>query len=540
MGLFNPVDKSINLKLVYYGPAFGGKTTNLQQVQAILDPSGAESLLSVNTGIDSTLFFDYLPLQFRLLDQYQVRVQGFTVPGQVQFDTTRRVVLKGCDGVIFVADSDPARQEANRASLENLSDSLTSLGMNPKRMPIVLQFNKRDHPRACPPESMQLNLNRDGLPQFEATAILGAGVFETFRRALLLVIEQVHAEYCLEKRGLDLPTTIAAMEDALAKIRSQAPAEPDRVEGRRVVLVPGSRADADSPATPEALLEDALLAGVELAELAGAMVEERNRLAERQNELLETTQRTVHDLRKPLAALNNAIFLMSGDSAPESKASLLAKEVLGHMGGLLDQCAARLKKTDGGTGLEREIDLDEVAQGVLRRLAGVAREQGVQLSIASELPRCRGSLEGITSLISNLVGNGIKYCRQAPGKRFVEICGRPIRGGYLLAIRDNGLGIAAADRELVFSKYGRAQGSSDVQGTGLGLHIAREIATAHEARLGLRSRPGVGSLFYLLLPTARLVATSAAAVSGPPGRRLRPAPSPSAWCPSTPGPSSED
>ncbi|MFH0946930.1 MAG: ATP-binding protein [Planctomycetota bacterium] len=524
MGLFNPVDKSINLKLVYYGPAFGGKTTNLQQVQAILDPGGSESLLSVNTGIDSTLFFDYLPLRFRLLDQYQVRVQGFTVPGQVQFDTTRRVVLKGCDGVIFVADSDPARQDANRASLENLAHSLRSLGMNPERVPVVLQFNKRDHPRAHPVEAMQRRLNLRGLPQFEATALVGAGVFETFRQALLLVIEQVHTEYGLEKRGLDLQTTVAAMEDALVGIRSRAPEDSDQTKKRHVVLVPGSA--GGSTGSPGALLEDALLAGVELAALAGSMVEERNLLASRQSDLLETTQRTVHDLRKPLAALSNAIFLMAGGSAGNGGALSLAKEVVGHMGGLLDECAARLKQADSGTLLSREVDLDQVAQGVLRRMAGVAREQGVQLSIASELPRVRGSLEGLTSLISNLVGNGIKYHHQGTGKRFVELRGRPTRAGYLLGIRDNGLGIAAADRELVFSKYGRAEGRPGIQGTGLGLHIAREIARAHGGRLGLRSKPGVGSLLYLLIPAARLVAPSAAAAVGPPGCTLHPGPAP--------------
>ena len=103
MGLFNPSENSINLKIVYYGPAFGGKTTNLTRVKELLDPAGETAVLSVNTDRDTTLFFDYLPLRFHLLDQYVVRVQGYTVPGQVNFDTTRRLVLKGADGVVFAA-----------------------------------------------------------------------------------------------------------------------------------------------------------------------------------------------------------------------------------------------------------------------------------------------------------------------------------------------------------------------------------------------------------------------------------------------------
>ena len=536
MGLFNPVDNSINLKLVYYGPAFGGKTTNLRQLQQLLDPDHEQGLISVNTGQDSTLFFDYLPLRFRLLDRYQVRIQGYTVPGQVRFDTTRRLVLKGADGVIFVADSSRERHRDNRASLQNLFRSLRGLGMDAHRLPVILQYNKRDMPGARSLEDLQPDLNRPGRPHLVSTAVVGEGVLETFQTLLRKVVVGVHAEYDLERRGLGLGETLAALDRSLDSALDQAAVRPalDRKARRNTVRV---ELDCSGEGTElaEALLEGAVSASVELAELAGSLAESRSQLSDRLEQIREQTQRTVHDLRKPLVALTNTLYLLAEVKVPPAGAPALelATEVVRHMGDLLDQCAAELKGGDAAHAPDRVVDLNDLAEGVLRRLSSLAHGHCVELSQTAELPRLRGSPEEWTSLLSNLLGNAIKYCHDGASRRFVELTGQRTRRGYLLAVRDNGVGVLPRDRQRIFSKYVRAERTAGVPGTGLGLHIAREIAHAHGGRLGLRSRPGGGSLFYVLLPEARLISPSAVEASGSP-RRCRPrVPEPFAGFPSS-------
>ena len=554
MGLFNPTDHSINLKLVYYGPAFGGKTTNLQRLQELLDPGHPQQLLSVNTGEDTTLFFDYLPLRFRLLDRYQLRVQGYTVPGQVRFDTTRRLVLKGADGVIFVADSSRERGRENRASLHNLWRSLRGLGMDAQRLPVILQYNKRDLACARSLADLERDLNRSGHIQVASSAIHQEGVIESFRAALGLVVERVHAEYELERHGLKLGGILSALDEslepALSARRSQSGMAPRPSQGHTVVHVgtelPGTQLPGTQPEpSAPALLEGAVCASLELAELAGSLFESRRRLSVRLERNLEQTQRTVHDLRKPLVALNNALFLMSDTDLQETGAPALkmAKEVVGHMGDLLDHCATSLKDGDpihsseGSEGSERVVDLGELAEGALRRLSYLAQARGVELSLRAELPRLRGVPEELTSLLSNLISNAIKYSHDGNGRRVVEVTGRRVRAGYLLAVLDNGIGVHPGDRKRIFSKYGRAERTGRISGTGLGLHIAGEIVRGHGGRLGLRSRKGGGSLFYVLLPESRLVnRSSAEAGSGRP-RRCRPhAPGPSAPSPWRAGP----
>lgn len=543
MGLFNPTDDSICLKVVYYGPAFGGKTTNLNAVEQILDPSGRQGVLSVNTGNDTTLFFDYLPLRFRLLDRYQIRVQGFTVPGQVQFDTTRRLVLKGCDGVVFVADSSAGRLEENRASLNNLDANLARVGLDPARLPTVLQFNKRDLDDALQIETLHSELKVGDRTWLAATAIDGAGVFETFRTLLGQVLQRAWVEFQLGRQGVERDDLVRGLESALDGIRSAGPRD-DRdggrdngagavVAGAKVVRVTDPGDGSLQRGDPEQLLAGAVEAGLELAELAGSLAEENNRLVQREEQLLETVQGVVHDLRKPVCALGNLMHVLgagAGEAAPAA-AVKMAQEVLGHMSGLLDRSASLLRQGEDRLLDERELDLGELVEQVFRRMAATAHDQAVRLSVLGELPVIRGNAHGIVSVLSNLVANAIQYHAPERAARRVEICGRPLSRGYLLAVRDNGIGVPAVDRARVFDKHARAANVREIQGTGLGLHLVREIIRRHGGRVGLRSSTGQGSVFWIRLPAERLISCAAAAGPGSPSRSGLPAPAPAVRSP---------
>ena len=170
MGFINLAEKTISAKLVYYGPAFGGKTTNLESLHRLTDPSGEHRLLSVKTSGDRTLFFDLLPFDLGSILGYQVGIKIYTVPGQVRYDTTRQIVLAGADAVVFVADSTSDREEQNRWSLQNLTMNMRSQGMEAGKVPVLYQFNKRDLPDALSLAAMDGDLNRDGLPRLEAVA----------------------------------------------------------------------------------------------------------------------------------------------------------------------------------------------------------------------------------------------------------------------------------------------------------------------------------------------------------------------------------
>jgi signal recognition particle receptor subunit beta len=181
MTFINYAAREINCKIVYYGPGLGGKTTNLQYVYDRTNPASKGKLISLATETDRTLFFDFLPLDLGTVRGFRTRFHLYTVPGQVFYDASRKLILKGVDGVVFVADSQQARSEANVESLRNLDKNLKEQGYDLATIPYVLQFNKRDLPTAMPPEELYRQLNVKGEPTFEATAPQGVGVFETLR-----------------------------------------------------------------------------------------------------------------------------------------------------------------------------------------------------------------------------------------------------------------------------------------------------------------------------------------------------------------------
>src|SRR5437867_5806058 len=183
MALINHRAREIHFKIVYYGPGLGGKTTNLRVLHERLPPERRGKLLSISTDHERTLFFDFLPVQLGQVGGFTTRFHLYTVPGQFYYRLSRRAVLQGVDGLVFVADSHPAREQANRESLEDLAAHLASAGMASQRirLPRIFQYNKRDLPLALPIERMRAALNSDGSPEFEAVACEGRGVAETRR-----------------------------------------------------------------------------------------------------------------------------------------------------------------------------------------------------------------------------------------------------------------------------------------------------------------------------------------------------------------------
>lgn len=189
MGFINVAERTINAKLVYYGVGVGGKTTSLQQVHGILCPRNEVQLVSINTEEDSTLLFDFLPINLGSVGGFKIKIQGFTVPGQPKYRQMRKYVLAGADAVVFVVDSQQSRLQENLESLQSMRENLAA--STSTSIPIVVQYNKRDLPNAAPLAEMQRLLNPTGLPEFEACATTGVGVFETLKAVARGVLQDL-------------------------------------------------------------------------------------------------------------------------------------------------------------------------------------------------------------------------------------------------------------------------------------------------------------------------------------------------------------
>jgi signal recognition particle receptor subunit beta len=189
MSMINYASREINCKLVYYGPGLGGKTTNLEYVYSRVSPDTRGKLISLATEQERTLFFDFLPVDLGTIRGFKTRFHLYTVPGQVYYNASRRLILKGVDGIVFVADSQAERMDANIAAMQNLYENLSDYGYDAAQIPLVLQWNKRDLPTAVPVQEMDENLNPDSLDTFEAVAVTGEGVFETLKAVSKAVIK---------------------------------------------------------------------------------------------------------------------------------------------------------------------------------------------------------------------------------------------------------------------------------------------------------------------------------------------------------------
>src|SRR5262245_46730840 len=226
MVLFNYSTKELTAKVVYYGPGLCGKTTNLQWIHEKLPIKNKGKMLSLATETDRTLFFDFLPIELGTIRGMKTRIQLYTVPGQVFYNATRRMVLKGADCVVFVADSQEPMIEANLESQENLRQNLEANEIDPDEVPMVLQYNKRDLPNALPIEILNERLNPRSLPFFEAVAIKGPGVEETLKGATALVFRSLAGKYGAPEQSAQAPAGAAAAPVAAVPVAAAPPPPP--------------------------------------------------------------------------------------------------------------------------------------------------------------------------------------------------------------------------------------------------------------------------------------------------------------------------
>jgi len=191
MSFINYSSREINCKIVYYGPGLCGKTTNLQYIYNKTNPEAKGKMISLATETERTLFFDFLPLSLGEIRGFKTRFHLYTVPGQVFYDASRKLILKGVDGVVFVGDSQIERMEANIESLDNLRVNLQEQGYNLDKLPYVVQYNKRDLPNVAPLPELKKIINPTNVPEYEAVATTGVGVFDTLKAVAKLVLTEL-------------------------------------------------------------------------------------------------------------------------------------------------------------------------------------------------------------------------------------------------------------------------------------------------------------------------------------------------------------
>jgi len=191
MSMINYASREINCKVVYYGAGLGGKTTNLEYVYSRVNPDTKGKMISLATETERTLFFDFLPIDLGEIRGFRTRFHLYTVPGQVYYNASRRLILKGVDGLIFVADSQRSRLEANIEAMHNLYENMESYGYDVETIPFVLQYNKRDLPDIMAVEELRAVLNPMGVQDFGAVAIEGEGVFQTLSAVSKLVVKSL-------------------------------------------------------------------------------------------------------------------------------------------------------------------------------------------------------------------------------------------------------------------------------------------------------------------------------------------------------------
>ncbi|PYQ54510.1 MAG: hypothetical protein DMF78_05660 [Acidobacteria bacterium] len=294
---FNFSERTIKAKVVYYGPAQSGKTTNLEQIHRLTDPAANNRLISLNTAQDRTLFFDLLPFSLGAVSGYDFKIQLYTVPGQVQYNATRRVVLAGADAVVFVADARRSMLKENQAAFENMKVNLLANRLVPEKVPLVLQYNKQDLPDVMAAVELNKTLNPWNRPAVGAVAMQGKGVIEVFVAVVQDMLSAIAVKYNLKEKGLDPASVPQVVKEAFAEVMKNAAAAavapPTLVEGeaqapppRAAKVVVSQQTDslhaappqtgADTGLVSEELLHRSLRSNVELAEALAGMVREMN------------------------------------------------------------------------------------------------------------------------------------------------------------------------------------------------------------------------------------------------------------------------
>jgi len=224
--------RELSCKIVFYGPGLSGKTTNLRYVHKKIPAQSKGELISLATDTDRTLYFDFLPLNIGEIHGFTTKFQLYTVPGQVYYNATRKLVLRGVDGLVFVADSQRSKMEENKESLNNLAQNLAEYGYEIDHLPMIFQYNKRDLPEIATVQELETLLNPKGLPHFEAVAVKGEGVFDTLKCITKLVLDKTKGEEKIEKKE----------EVSIAKVKEKEmhfpPKEKTEIPSKPLIVVP--------------------------------------------------------------------------------------------------------------------------------------------------------------------------------------------------------------------------------------------------------------------------------------------------------------
>jgi signal transduction histidine kinase/signal recognition particle receptor subunit beta len=565
MGFITLADKTISAKLVYYGVGVGGKTTSLQAVHKTICPRNEVQLVSIKTEEDSTLLFDFLPINLGLVEGFKIRIQGFTVPGQPKYRLMRKYVLSGADAVVFVVDSQRSRLEENLQSLESLKENLRLNKLDAERIPLVLQYNKRDVADVLPEEELdKLFKFRGDLQAFPSIATEGSGVFETFVHAAGLLVEAKVQLYGLGKGEIAARAVADAARKKLWEIYDQArgeagtrtpalavtlpedgpipPAAPPAKPASGVVpavaapalAAPASDDElkfddesgpvltddelnvdldleriqaADSGPRPDVddhLLDRAVQSNLTLAQNYGELDRQRVLLEEKNRELVKVAQNTVHDLNRPLSVLKlllSSIHKGYLGEVPDAIRSgvenglLAVRQMERLIADLLD--SSRLDY-DGVKLTFEESDMTLLVAEVVRALRAEIEEHDVVV-VVEAMPSVKCDAWAMTKVFANLLGNAIQYAH--PDRRArVKIYCEAEQDRSVFVVEDNGIGIPQKDIGRLFRRFERGSNTQGITGTGLGLHIVKEVAMGHGGTAWVESNEGQGSRFMVAIP----------------------------------------
>lgn len=591
MGFINVAERTINAKLVYYGVGVGGKTTSLQQVHGILCPRNEVQLVSINTEEDSTLLFDFLPINLGQVGGFKIRIQGFTVPGQPKYRQMRKYVLQGADAVVFVVDSQRSRVQENLESLQSMRENLRSSPGTSEDIPVVVQYNKRDLPDVLAEEELDRAFRfRGDIPSFPSVATEGQGVFEAFVEAVSMLVERKVALYglgrdrsapaevadgvrtklwsiCDEVRRsravvaiADLPHQRLAMPDEVAPAAVAAAVDaagtkqpedplsvldkvladakplaaataPEEEFDLRYELRDSSGAAAPAP-SPEvisdaelnfdfgdglreaeapqveehdpSLFDKSVQSNLELARRFGDLDEQRLLLERKVQELVEVAQQTVHDLNRPLSAMRLMLSTVDkgylGEVAdPVKQAVQNGLLACSQMERLVRDLLDSSRLDHDGVRLEfADCDLTLLLAEVLRTLRYELEEHEVFVQV-EPMPVVRADAWALTKVFMNLLGNAVTY-RSLDRAPRIRVFAEERDDEWLVGVRDNGIGIPAGDHKRLFRRFERGSNTGGISGTGLGLHIVKEIAQGHGGAVTFESTVGQGTTFWLHLP----------------------------------------
>jgi signal transduction histidine kinase/signal recognition particle receptor subunit beta len=584
MGFINVAERTLTAKLVYYGVGVGGKTTSLQQVHGIFCPRNEVQLVSINTEEDSTLLFDFLPINLGQVGGFKIKIQGFTVPGQPKYRQMRKYVLQGADAVVFVVDSQRSRLQENLDSLQSMRQHLRTNG-TPEDIPIVVQYNKRDLPDILSERELDEKFKfRDGIPAFPSVATEGQGVFEAFVEAATLLIEKKVARLGIGREGEDphavaegvreklwnicdtvrrdraavaidkLPQTRLALPDGAdgvdgvdgashsgtlaehappAPRMSLAPLDEDEVElsyelrdstgaseegvERKKVFseeelnheIAAGAVQFHTPASEEvddSLFDKTMLSNLELARRYGELDEQRLLLDRKVHELVEVAQQTVHDLNRPLSAIRLMLSTLAKGylgqlSEPVNQAVDNGLQAVHQMERLLrDLLDSSRLDSDGIRLTFADCDLTLLLAEVLRTLRYEIEETGVRV-LVEPMPCIIADSWALTKVFMNLLGNAIQYGPNDKQAVIQVSCGEG-DDEWIVEVRDNGIGIPEKDKPRLFRRFERGSNTGGISGTGLGLHIVKEIVQGHGGSVRFDSAVGSGTTFFLHLPKA--------------------------------------